>query len=96
VGPEPVWTQRLEEKSFASTGDQTPVVRHYSDGATPAPGQDVDCGPPVDRQSFKQEENIYCLEKFQMNKFNVYLQFKLNYDVCYIYIRIMFVYLPYY
>jgi len=29
------WTQRLEEKSFASAGDQTlviqPVVRHYTD-----------------------------------------------------------------
>jgi hypothetical protein len=23
---EPVWTQRLEEKSFTSTGDRTPVV----------------------------------------------------------------------
>jgi hypothetical protein len=31
--PEPVWTQRLEEKSSASVGDRTPVVqsvvRHY-------------------------------------------------------------------
>jgi hypothetical protein len=31
--PEPVWTQRLEEKSSASAGDRTPVVqsevRHY-------------------------------------------------------------------
>jgi hypothetical protein len=38
---EPVWTQRLEEKSFAPTGDQTPVVqsvvRHYTDWATLAP-----------------------------------------------------------
>jgi hypothetical protein len=25
--PEPVWTQRLEEKSFASVGDRTPVVQ---------------------------------------------------------------------
>jgi hypothetical protein len=25
--PEPVWTQRLEEKSFASVGDGTPVVQ---------------------------------------------------------------------
>jgi hypothetical protein len=25
--PEPVWTQRLEEKSFASAGDRTPVVQ---------------------------------------------------------------------
>jgi hypothetical protein len=24
---EPVWTQRLEEKSFVSTGDRTPVVQ---------------------------------------------------------------------
>jgi hypothetical protein len=24
--PEPVWTQRLEENSFASAGDRTPVV----------------------------------------------------------------------
>jgi hypothetical protein len=35
-GPqELVWTQRLEEKSFASDGDETPlvqcVVRHYTD-----------------------------------------------------------------
>jgi hypothetical protein len=38
--PEPVWTQRLEEKSSASVGDWTPaiqsVVRHYNDSATPA------------------------------------------------------------
>jgi hypothetical protein len=37
---EPVWTQRLEEKSFASVGDRTPVVqsvvRHYiSDAENP-------------------------------------------------------------
>jgi hypothetical protein len=35
--PEPVWTQRLEEKSSASVGDRTPavqsVVRHYTDRA---------------------------------------------------------------
>jgi hypothetical protein len=39
--PEPVWTQRLEEKSFASVGDRTPVVQsvvsHYTDWAIPAP-----------------------------------------------------------
>jgi hypothetical protein len=39
--PEPVWTQRLEEKSSASVGNWTPVVqslvRHYTDWATPAP-----------------------------------------------------------
>jgi hypothetical protein len=33
--PEPVWTQRLEEKSSDSVGDRTPVVqsvvRHYTD-----------------------------------------------------------------
>jgi hypothetical protein len=33
--PEPVWTQRLEEKSSAPAGDRTPVVqpivRHYTD-----------------------------------------------------------------
>jgi hypothetical protein len=32
--PEPVWTQRLEEISFAPAGDRTPiaqlVVRHYT------------------------------------------------------------------
>jgi hypothetical protein len=37
--PEPVWTQRLEGKSRASIGDQTPTVhsavRHYTDWATP-------------------------------------------------------------
>jgi hypothetical protein len=35
----------------------------------------------VDSQSFKQKDNIYCLEMVQINKLNVYLQFKLNYDV---------------
>jgi hypothetical protein len=39
--PEPVWTQRLEGKPFASGGDRTPfvqsVVSHYTDWATPAP-----------------------------------------------------------
>jgi hypothetical protein len=33
--PEPVWTQRLEEKSSASVGDKPPVVQfvvsHYTD-----------------------------------------------------------------
>jgi hypothetical protein len=33
--PEPVWTQRLEEKSLTSASDRTPiaqpVVRHYTD-----------------------------------------------------------------
>jgi hypothetical protein len=40
--PEPVWTQGLEKKSSASAGDRTPivhpVVRHYTDWATAAPG----------------------------------------------------------
>jgi hypothetical protein len=35
-----VWTQRLEEKSIVSAGNRTPVVqpvvRHYTDWATPA------------------------------------------------------------
>jgi hypothetical protein len=35
LAPEEVWTERLEEKSFASVGDQTPavqsVVRQYTD-----------------------------------------------------------------
>jgi hypothetical protein len=39
--PEPVWTQRLEEKSFAPAGDRAPiaqsVARHCTDLATPAP-----------------------------------------------------------
>jgi hypothetical protein len=39
--PQPAWTQRLEEKSFALTRDQTPViqfiVRYYTNSATPAP-----------------------------------------------------------
>jgi hypothetical protein len=34
--PEPVWIQRLQEKSFASAEDRTSVVqsvvRHYTDG----------------------------------------------------------------
>jgi hypothetical protein len=33
--PEPIWTQRLEEKSSASVGNRTPVVqsvvRHYTE-----------------------------------------------------------------
>jgi hypothetical protein len=28
--PEPVWTQRLEEKSFATAGDRTPIARSSS------------------------------------------------------------------
>jgi hypothetical protein len=43
--PEPVWTQRLEEKSSASAEDRTPVVqpvvRHYTEWATAAPLQKV-------------------------------------------------------
>jgi hypothetical protein len=39
--PEPVWTQRLEEKSFVPARDRTPiaqpVVRHYTAWANPAP-----------------------------------------------------------
>jgi hypothetical protein len=38
--PEPVWTQRLEEKPSVSVGDRTPAVqssvRHCTDWATPA------------------------------------------------------------
>jgi hypothetical protein len=38
--PEPVWTQRLEEKFSAPAGDRTPivqpVVRHYTASANPA------------------------------------------------------------
>jgi hypothetical protein len=45
--PEPVWTQRLEEKSSASVGEWTPVVqsvvRHYTDWATPAPAIKYTC-----------------------------------------------------
>jgi hypothetical protein len=28
--PEPVWTQRIAEKSFASAGDRTPIARSFS------------------------------------------------------------------
>jgi hypothetical protein len=28
--PEPVWTQRLEEKFFAPAGDRTPIARSSS------------------------------------------------------------------
>jgi hypothetical protein len=28
--PEPVWTQKLEEKSFAPAGDRTPIARSSS------------------------------------------------------------------
>jgi hypothetical protein len=41
--PEPVWTQRIQEKSFAPAGDRTPivqpVVRHYTAWANPAPNK---------------------------------------------------------
>jgi hypothetical protein len=41
--PEPVWTQRLEDKSSAFVGDRTlvvqSVVRQYTDWATPVPEQ---------------------------------------------------------
>jgi hypothetical protein len=30
LAPEPVWTQRLEEKSFAAAGDRTPIARSSS------------------------------------------------------------------
>jgi hypothetical protein len=43
--PEPVWTQRLEEKFFAPAGDRTPiaqpVVRHCTACANPAPAHRV-------------------------------------------------------
>jgi hypothetical protein len=49
--PEPVWSQRLEEKSFPSAGDRTSIVqsvaRHYNDWATPkaaALNQNMYCG----------------------------------------------------
>jgi hypothetical protein len=32
--PEPVWTQRIEEKSFAPAGDRTPVVQPVHCGST--------------------------------------------------------------
>jgi hypothetical protein len=32
--PEPVWTQRLEEKSFASAGNRTPIARSSSRSQT--------------------------------------------------------------
>jgi hypothetical protein len=42
--PEPVWTQRLEEKSFVPAGHRTPVVqpvvRHYTASAAPAPQEE--------------------------------------------------------
>jgi hypothetical protein len=47
VASEQVWTQRLEDKYFASAGDRTSVAqslaRQYSDWATPAPvfGRDI-------------------------------------------------------
>jgi hypothetical protein len=43
--PKPVWTQRIEEKSFAPARDRTPVVqpvvRHYTAWAIPAPMKEV-------------------------------------------------------
>jgi hypothetical protein len=44
--PEPIWTQRIEEISFASRRGSNldrpviqPVVRHYTDWANPAPNK---------------------------------------------------------
>jgi hypothetical protein len=46
--PEPVWTQGLEEKSFALAGDRTsiahPVTRHYTDWATRLLAHIIECG----------------------------------------------------
>jgi hypothetical protein len=56
-----------------------------------SPGKDVDQFW-VDRQSFKQEDNIYYLVKVQINKLNAYLQFKLNYDVCYTYESCLYIF----
>jgi hypothetical protein len=46
---EPVWTQRIEEKSFAPAGDRTPVVqpvvRHYTAWATRLLFIRRTCGP---------------------------------------------------
>jgi hypothetical protein len=39
----------------------------------------------VDRHTFTQQDNIYCLENVQINILNVYLLLKLHYDVCYTY-----------
>jgi hypothetical protein len=36
--PEPVWTQRLEEKSLASAGDRTPIARLSSPYSAPFNG----------------------------------------------------------
>jgi hypothetical protein len=36
-GPQPVWTQRLEEKSFVSVGDRTPVVQRRRGWGSIAP-----------------------------------------------------------
>jgi hypothetical protein len=44
--PEPVWTQRLEEKSFAPVGDRTPIARsssQTSSGTVAAPSGPVSC-----------------------------------------------------
>jgi hypothetical protein len=35
--PEPVWTQRLEEKSSASVGDRTPIVQFVASDYTELP-----------------------------------------------------------
>jgi hypothetical protein len=46
----------------------------------------------VDRQSFMQKDNIYCLENVQINKLNVYLQFKFKHDVCYTYESCLYIF----
>jgi hypothetical protein len=55
--PEPVWTQKLEEKSFAPSGDQTPVVqsvvRHYTAWATSA---------LISNRSFKIRASTYTFQ----------------------------------
>jgi hypothetical protein len=59
--PEPVWTQRLEEKPFAPAGDRTPiaqpVVRHYTAWANPAPQLQIVCDVTIVTQQCKQPQN---------------------------------------
>jgi hypothetical protein len=72
--PEPVWTQRLEEKSSASVGDRTPVaqsvVRHCTDWATRLPFRYVNQFKIINNCVFREMPSIksLCRRKEKVEK----------------------------
>jgi hypothetical protein len=69
-GPQLVWTQRLEERSFASAEEWTPVVqsvdRHYIDWAT-SPPNGSSCNVKIKGKEIKVQWNpcpSFCMNCF--------------------------------